>query len=831
MNYRLFLILICSLLFITKSYSQADTAFWFAAPELMNTFSNGSMEDRPIVLNISSYTQSATVTVYQPAGGGLPIQTFTIAPNTNYSLDLTNWIDNIECKPANAILNNGLKISSTAKISVYYEVNANGTNPDLFSLKGGNALGQDFWISSQSIFDNRIGSYSSFNIVASEDNTTVTITPSKNIVGHGANATFTITLNKGQTYAAIATSEAASQHLQGSHVTSNKPIAITLSDDEVFVGFSYGACADLAGDQTVPTDIIGNEYIAIKGALNAPFDKVYLMAVNNGTVINRDGAYLTTLNAGKSFETSIPGSSSYFESSKAFYAYQLSGIGCEVGTAILPKITCTGSSDISFRLTSNENLYVTILVKSGGQNSFLVNGAAGIIKPSDFAVVPGTGNTWYAAKVALSYPVGSLIRVSNNKNLFHLGLLQGGTLSGTGFGYFSDFGIIKSEAKSNGNGGGNTVAVCDGSTLNLFTDTIAGATYNWSGPNGFAAPLPYTSINNVSLINSGQYILTANFAGCPSSKDTLIVAVNYKSYKTINATICKGDTLWNHFTAGTFVDTFGAANGCDSVRTLLLLVKTPGSSSVTKTICQGDTFMGHFTSNVYRDTIVNGSANGCDSIATVRLTVIDSTSRNDTSFCEGNKIFLSGAYQTGSGTYYDYNSINNCPVLVTTHLVIHPLPKPYLGPDIKICEGIDTRNFYPGIFESYRWQDNSTTYSQDVTTAGTVWVNVKDSNGCAGSDTVVIAKGICPAFSIPNAFSPNGDKVNDTWNIAGVKTTDIINVEIFTRYGALIYRNTQHYKPWDGTRNGSRMPVGVYYYIITLPQAGKTYSGQITLFR
>ncbi len=822
---KLFAFIICLLYFSTTAHSQADTSFWFAAPELLNSFAGSSQEDRPIVLNISSYDQSATVTVSQPASGGMPTQTFTISPNTNYSIDLTNWIDNIECKPTNAILNNGLKISSTAKISVYYEVNANGTNPDLFSLKGKNALGTNFWISSQTIFSNRSGCYSSFNIVATENNTTVTINPSNNIVGHAAGSPFTITLNKGQTYAATAVSEAASLHLQGSHVTSNKPIAITLSDDEISVGPSFGGCQDLGGDQTVPTNIIGNEYIAIKGELNAPFDKVYLMAVSNGTIINQDGNYLTTLNAGQSFETSIPGSSSYFQSSNSFYAYQLSGIGCEVGTAILPKINCTGSSGISFRLTSNENLYVTILVKNGGQNNFLVNGSSGIIKAADFFSVPGTSNNWYAAKVALNYGVGSLIRVTSTSHLFHLGLLQGGTSSGTGFGYFSDFAVIKAEAKSNG------PALCNGSTLQLFTDTLAGAIYSWKGPSGFVVSRPVTSIANVTTINSGKYILTATFPGCSTSSDTLNIIINNKTLSSINASICKGDTLWNHYNNGTFIDTFTGANGCDSIRTLSLTVKPHGLSNFIKTICQGNTFMGYNISGIYKDTFTTASANGCDSIRTIILTVIDSTLKIDTAFCQGNKILLNGSYQTTSGIYVENNVINNCPVETTTTLTVHTLPKPYLGPDIKICEGIDTRNLYPGIFQSYLWQNNTSSANFEVTRTGTFWVKVVDTNGCTVSDTLVVSKGSCPAFSIPNAFSPNGDGIDDTWNMKGLKTTDNINVEIYNRYGILIYKNLRSYTSWDGTNHGNPAPIGVYYYIVTLAESGKTYKGTLTLLR
>ena len=179
------------------AFAQTDTTFWFAAPDISSDYSY----DRPIHLRISSLQQPCVVVISQPAGGGMPTQTINIPANATQSVDLTSWLGNIECAPGNVVQNRGIKITSDNKISVYYEVNANGPNPELFSLKGGNALGNQFYISSQYILDNTPTynplPFSSFNIVASQDNTVVTITPTKNIVGHAANIPFSVTLNKG----------------------------------------------------------------------------------------------------------------------------------------------------------------------------------------------------------------------------------------------------------------------------------------------------------------------------------------------------------------------------------------------------------------------------------------------------------------------------------------------------------------------------------------------------------------------------------------------------------------------------------------------------------
>ncbi|MGB3162639.1 MAG: gliding motility-associated C-terminal domain-containing protein [Chitinophagaceae bacterium] len=504
------------------SAAQTDTAFWFAAPDISSDFSY----DRPVMLRITSYSQPCVVTVFQPANGGMPPQTITLAPNSTQTVNLTTWLANIECGPGNIIQNNGLKIVSDNKISVYYEVNVNGPNPEIFALKGRNALGNQFYISSQYLLSNSSTytprPYSSFNIVATEDNTQVTIVPTQNITGHAANITFTISLNKGQTYAAIASSQAAAAHLQGSSVSSTKPIAITLSDD-LLSGAEYGGiCADMAGDQTVPITITGNEYIAFKSNLNSPFDKLYITATQNGTTITQDAVVVGTLNSGQTAQLTITNNVTYVQTSGPVYVYQLSGYGCEVGSAILPKINCTGSSSVSVTRSTNETFTLTLLVQNGGQSSFLVNGVAGVITNGNFNVVPGTGGQWYYAKVTLpstTYPNGTVIRISNSTNLFQMGVLQG-DISGVGFGYFSDYNSVKATAST------NTPTLCRGSDLQLNSETIASATYGWTGPNSFISSLQNPLINNVTAINSGQYYLTVTVPGCGTYLDSVFVTVD-----------------------------------------------------------------------------------------------------------------------------------------------------------------------------------------------------------------------------------------------------------------------------------------------------------------
>ncbi len=103
------------LTFFLNVRSQIDTSFWFVAPDISQ-----GLGDRPIYLYFNTYAQAASVKVRQPANGGFVPITLNIPANSIDSINLTAFITSIENNTANTILNNGLYISSTQKISTLY---------------------------------------------------------------------------------------------------------------------------------------------------------------------------------------------------------------------------------------------------------------------------------------------------------------------------------------------------------------------------------------------------------------------------------------------------------------------------------------------------------------------------------------------------------------------------------------------------------------------------------------------------------------------------------------------------------------------------------------
>lgn len=101
------------------------------------------------------------------------------------------------------------------------------------------------------------------------------------------------------------------------------------------------------------------------------------------------------------------------------------------------------------------------------------------------------------------------------------------------------------------------------------------------------------------------------------------------------------------------------------------------------------------------------------------------------------------------------------------------------------------------------------------------------------SDRTKVTETVVVSIKIPNAFTPNGDGINDTWAINGIDKFPGADLKIFTRYGKLIYHSIDYPVPFDGTHNGSPLPAGAYYYILDVKQPicyGKI-SGSITIIR
>lgn len=104
--------------------------------------------------------------------------------------------------------------------------------------------------------------------------------------------------------------------------------------------------------------------------------------------------------------------------------------------------------------------------------------------------------------------------------------------------------------------------------------------------------------------------------------------------------------------------------------------------------------------------------------------------------------------------------------------------------------------------------------------------------GCMASDTSIVRIDFRDNVMIPNAFSPNGDGLNDVFKIENLKFQKLLEFRIFDRWGGQVFETTNPSKGWDGTKDGKQVNTGTYYYIIKLGYADdytETFKGDITL--
>jgi gliding motility-associated-like protein len=104
------------------------------------------------------------------------------------------------------------------------------------------------------------------------------------------------------------------------------------------------------------------------------------------------------------------------------------------------------------------------------------------------------------------------------------------------------------------------------------------------------------------------------------------------------------------------------------------------------------------------------------------------------------------------------------------------------------------------------------------------------TDGCVDSSSVSI--NVLQAVKVPNAFSPNGDGINDRWEIENLNGYNGNVVQVFDRWGRMVFESYGYRQPWSGNeKNNMPLPVGVYYYVINIPGDSRPLTGWVSLLR
>lgn len=125
------------------------------------------------------------------------------------------------------------------------------------------------------------------------------------------------------------------------------------------------------------------------------------------------------------------------------------------------------------------------------------------------------------------------------------------------------------------------------------------------------------------------------------------------------------------------------------------------------------------------------------------------------------------------------------------------------------------------VSSSFSWTpsaslDNASSPNPSATPDSTTTyvVTVTSPEGCSDVDTVKVT--VLDALEIVNAFTPNGDGVNDLWIISILADYPNAKVEVFNRWGQSLFQSDGYTIPWDGTFEGNDLPIGTYYFAIDL---------------
>ena len=113
---------------------------------------------------------------------------------------------------------------------------------------------------------------------------------------------------------------------------------------------------------------------------------------------------------------------------------------------------------------------------------------------------------------------------------------------------------------------------------------------------------------------------------------------------------------------------------------------------------------------------------------------------------------------------------------------------------------------------------NDAQYTPEVYSGNINYYVTTTENGCESPAQIITIEFQACSVIIPSAFTPNGDEINDFWEINDIDLIYPNNiVRVFNRWGNKIYeskKGSYEQMPWNGEINGTSLPIATYYYII-----------------
>jgi gliding motility-associated-like protein len=309
---------------------------------------------------------------------------------------------------------------------------------------------------------------------------------------------------------------------------------------------------------------------------------------------------------------------------------------------------------------------------------------------------------------------------------------------------------------------------CTGDTLQLLAKD--GATFLWTGPMNFSSTDQNPSIPMAETINNGIYYVTATSTkGCISEDSIIVTLVKSPTVNAGNDTeICEGNSIQLYSTASNNVTTYQWSPSAGLSGTA---IPNPLASPSQTTL--------------YLLTVSDQHCNASDSILIKVNKRPTADAGPDNVIIKGHTATLNGA---AGGTDVSYLWTPRVNITGTTSLTPVAMPA--------------TTQFYT--------------------------LNVFSNKGCGSATDQTLVK-VYQQLYIPNAFTPNGDGLNDTWEIETLQAYPGAEVKVYNRFGQIVFDNQGSNIGWDGRFRGEPLPAGVFVYVIDLKNKMPAIKGTVTL--
>jgi gliding motility-associated-like protein len=374
-------------------------------------------------------------------------------------------------------------------------------------------------------------------------------------------------------------------------------------------------------------------------------------------------------------------------------------------------------------------------------------------------------------------------------------------------------------------------------TVNITNATCTStgsATVNVTGNTG-----PYTITWNTTPVQTGatatnlapgNYTATITNAGsCVSTVPVTITATNNLTLTTnANTSICTGGSVTGNTTSNASTFSWSPTTG----------VSNPAIASPV------------FTPTTTTTYTLTASTGTCNIVRSFTITVNPQpalTQRADTSICVGasfspnlssdgtsfswspttgvsNATALNPVLSPTTTTTYTVTATNaaGCTRARTFIVTVVPGAAINAGPDQIIIEGQSVAQLSAsGSPGTYTWTPATGLSATNIlnpvanpTTSTTYTLSVLTANGCIASDDITIT--VIPYCIKPmEAFTPNGDGINELWLVTNGNCNKNIKVGVYNRYGNTVYESNDYKNDWNGTYKGKPIPDGTYYFVIT----------------